>query len=181
LCRAAAHTTIPRAAARCRARVSCRPSDPSRRRRQVRRTSRSLRNRASSHGAASAPRLSLASEREAKVAARAAARRAAFLDELREKALLATERNQHRRTRRAPRRQILVRTRRVAERVPLPHFDRDLVARNEIEQIRSTGFALAALANEVLQRLTRDIERAALHELDELERLDLARCVAEAH
>src|SRR5262245_64777446 len=74
-----------------------------------------------------------------------------------------------------------MRLRRIAKRVSLVDLDLDAPLLNEREQLGGARFERSALADEVLQRRSRHVQRAAPHQLVQTERLDLARRVTEAH
>src|SRR5688500_1588826 len=68
---------------------------------------------------------------------------------------------QNRAARRAPRLEIAMRLRRVAQRVRLVDGDLDLAALDEPEKLSCAGVECARLANEIVQRRPRDVQRAA--------------------
>jgi len=74
-----------------------------------------------------------------------------------------------------------VRLRRVAQRILLVDLDFDAPFLDEREELRGAGFERSALADEVLKRRSRHVQRAAPHQLVQTERLHLARRVTEAH
>src|SRR5262249_7393898 len=70
---------------------------------------------------------------------------------------------------------------RVLQRVFLVDRNLDLAAPDHVEQLLGRREQILALGRVGVERGPRDVERALLREDAEIERLDRARCIAEAH